>query len=346
MINVGIAGIGFMGWIHWLAYQKVRGARVAAICEFDKKKLTGDWRAIKGNFGPPGEMVDLSGIDTHSQIDRLIADPKIDLIDICLPPSMHVTAALAALRGGKHVFCEKPLALTTADCNKIVKAAQRADRQLMVGHVLPLFPEYAFARRAIDSGKYGRLLGGSFKRVISDPLWLKDFYDPKRIGGPMLDLHIHDAHFIRLLFGMPTSLISQGRMRGRVVEYFNTLFNFSDPKLVVCATSGVINQQGRGFTHGFEIHLEKATLHYELAIVKDESRQMPLTVLTDKGRAVVAKIGDGDPVNAFEAEIKEVVRAIRTGEPSALLSGELARDAIQICHRETESVMKKRQVRV
>ena len=73
MINVGIAGIGFMGWIHWLAYQKVRGARVAAICEFDKKKLTGDWRAIKGNFGPPGEMVDLSGIDTHSQIVRLIA---------------------------------------------------------------------------------------------------------------------------------------------------------------------------------------------------------------------------------------------------------------------------------
>jgi predicted dehydrogenase len=346
MINVGMVGIGFMGWIHWLAYQKVRGAKVVAICETEKKKLSGDWRGIKGNFGPPGEKVDLTGIDVHTQIERMIADPKIDLIDICLPPSMHVAAALKALRAGKHVFCEKPLALTPADCNKLVKAAERADRQLMVGHVLPLFPEYAFARRAIDSGKYGRLLGGSFKRVISDPLWLKDFYDPKRIGGPMLDLHIHDAHFIRLLFGMPTSLISQGRMRGRVVEYFNTLFNFSDPKLVVSATSGVINQQGRGFTHGFEIHLEKATLHYELAIVKDESRLMPLTVLTDKGRAVVAKIGDGDPVNAFEAEIKEVVRAVRTGEPSALLSGDLARDAIVICHRETESVIKRRQVRV
>ena len=346
MINVGMAGLGFMGWIHWLAYHKVRGAEVVAVCDSDKKKLTGDWRAIKGNFGPPGEQVDLSGLDVHSKFDRMIADPKIDLVDICLPPSQHVDAALKALRAGKHVFCEKPLALTTADCNKLVKAAERADRQLMVGHVLPLFPEYAFAHRAVTSGKYGRLLGGSFKRVISDPLWLKEFYNPKRIGGPMLDLHVHDAHYIRLLFGMPTSLVSQGRMRGSVVEYFNTLFNFSDPKLVVSATSGVINQQGRSFTHGFEIHLEKATLHYELAIVKDESRQMPLTVLTDKGRATVAKIGDGDPVNAFEAEIKEVVRAIRTGEPSQLLSGDLARDAILICHRETESVTKRRSVRV
>ena len=53
MINVGIAGIGFMGMIHYLAYQKA-GARVRAICEQDPDRLAGDWRTIKGNFGPPG----------------------------------------------------------------------------------------------------------------------------------------------------------------------------------------------------------------------------------------------------------------------------------------------------
>ena len=60
MINVGIAGIGFMGMIHYLAYQKIRGVKVRAICEQDPKRLAGDWRTIKGNFGPQGEMMDLS----------------------------------------------------------------------------------------------------------------------------------------------------------------------------------------------------------------------------------------------------------------------------------------------
>ena len=54
MVRVGIAGLGFMGMIHYLSYQKVRGVKVAAICEQARKRLTGDWRDIKGNFGPAG----------------------------------------------------------------------------------------------------------------------------------------------------------------------------------------------------------------------------------------------------------------------------------------------------
>ena len=59
MIRVGMIGIGFMGWIHWLAYQRLGGARVAAISERIPQRLAGDWRGIQGNFGPPGEQVDL-----------------------------------------------------------------------------------------------------------------------------------------------------------------------------------------------------------------------------------------------------------------------------------------------
>ena len=60
-----------------------------------------------------------------------------------------------------------------------------------------------------------RLLGGHFLRVISDPLWLKDFYDPHRVGGPLVDLHVHDAHFIRLLFGMPQRLPAEDECADR-----------------------------------------------------------------------------------------------------------------------------------
>ena len=216
MLRVGIAGIGFMGWIHYLAYRKTPGVTLAAFQSRDEKKRQGDWRGIQGNFGPPGEQVDLQGVTAHDSLAELLADPSVDLVDLCLPPGMHAEATVAALQAGKHVLCEKPMALSVADCRRMTAAAKASGRQLFVGHVLPFFPEYAWAYRAIASGQYGKLLGGHFKRIISDPTWIKDFYDPAKVGGPLLDLHVHDAHWIRLLFGMPESVASQGRILHRV----------------------------------------------------------------------------------------------------------------------------------
>ena len=346
MIKVGVAGVGFMSWIHYLAYQKVRGVKLDAICSRDAKKRSGDWRGIQGNFGPPGEQIDASKMHAYATIDELINDPDIDLIDNCLPPHMHAEVSIRALKAGKHVFVEKPMALTAAECNRMVAAAGNARRQILVGHVLPYFPEYVHARKMIDSGKYGKVVGGNFKRVISDPLWLKDFYDPQQVGGPLIDLHVHDAHFIRLLFGMPSAVFSQGRMRGEVVEYCNTLFQFADPSLVVNATSGVINQQGRPFTHAYEIHLEKATMHFDFAAFSDAAELMPLKIVTDTGKVIRPNLGDGDPVRGFEGEIKEVVRSIRSGQRSEILSGELARDAIVLCHKQSDSVKRGKVVKV
>src|SRR5688500_10111858 len=159
MLRVGLVGVGFMGWIHYLSYRKTKGVKLAAVATRDPKKLAGDWRGIQGNFGPPGEKVDLAGVAKYSDLAGMLGDPSIDLVDLCLPPNLHCEAALAALRAGKHVFVEKPMALTAAECDKMVTAAQKAGRQLLVGHVLPFLPEYDFARRSIASGKYGRLLG-------------------------------------------------------------------------------------------------------------------------------------------------------------------------------------------
>lgn len=348
MLRIGLAGIGFMGWIHYLAYKKAKGVKLAAVCSRDAKKLAGDWRGIKGNFGPPGEQVNLGGVKKYANFEQLLADPEIDAVDLCLPPHLHAEAALAALAAGKHVFVEKPMALTAAECDKMVRAAAKAKKQLLVGHVLPLLPEYCYALSQVQSGKYGKLLGGHFKRVISDPLWLKDFYDPEKVGGPLVDLHVHDAHFIRLLFGMPTAVASQGRLRQGVVEYCVSQFQFADRGLVVSSASGVINQQGRPFTHGYEIHFEKATLTFDLAVLAGGALQIaPLTVFDAKGKATQPKLPPGDPMlAAFDAEIKEVVRSLTSGQPSALLAGELARDAIVLCHKQTQAVKSGKPVKI
>lgn len=340
MTKVGIAGIGFMGWIHWLAYQTINDVEVVAIATPEADRRAGDWTAIQGNFGPPGEQVDLSQVRTYENLESMLGDDslELDFVDICLPPAMHGDAIVAAAYAGVHVFCEKPLALTLADCDRAVAACDNNGKRLLVGQVLPFFTEFQYAREAIASGIYGKLLGGSFKRVISDPQWLKHFYDPNVIGGPLFDLHVHDAHFIRLLFGMPTGVFSCGRVRGEVVDYCNSIFKFEDPEIAVACTCGVINQQGRPFTHGFEIHLEKATLQFEFQSFVDIPESMPLKVLAEDGNVIRPELGDGDPIHAFGREIAEVVRCLSDGESSDVLNGRLARDAIEICQIQSQSV--------
>ncbi len=337
MTRVGIVGLGFMGMVHYLSYQKVPSAKVVAIATREPERRAGDWRGIKGNFGPPGEQMDLSGIDTYETLEEMLAGTDLDLVDITLPPADHAWAATTALEQGKAVFCEKPMALRAEDACQMQAAATRADRPLMIGHVLPFFPEYTWAREVIASGEYGKLLGGSFKRVISEPTWLPHYWNADRVGGPMLDLHIHDAHFIRLLFGMPTSISTTGRERNGLAQFWHSQFSFASGA-VVEATSGTIDQQGRPFLHGFEIHLERATLAFEFAVLGSEGRYTcPPTLITNEGAEEV-KLAGGDPMDSFVTEIGEVVRCAASGATSEILGAELALDAMKLCELQSENL--------
>ena len=340
MTNIGITGLGFMGMIHYLAYERTRGAKVKAICETLPDRLAGDWRSIKGNFGPQGKKMKLDGVARYSRLDDLLADPKIDVVDVCLPPDAHADAVVRALKAGKHVFCEKPIAMKPADADRMVKTAHKMGKLLLIGHVLPFFAAYRFAYQTIRSKKYGKLLGAHFKRVISDPVWMTHYWDPDKSGGPMIDLNIHDTHFVRLVCGMPNAVQTVGRMRGEVVELFHTQFVYDDPQLMVTVTGGTINQQGRPFTNGYEIYLERATLLF------DSHAEVPVTVLTNDGRVSRPKLGTSDPIDDFSNEMKEVVRSVTSGEPSPLLDGQLARDALVLGYKQTESCRRGRTVKV
>jgi predicted dehydrogenase len=341
MIRVGLVGLGFIGWIHWLAYRKVGDVRVAAICETDKRRLTGDLRGIQGNFGPPGEQIDLTGVGAYAKLDDLLGDPQVDLVDISLPTSLHADMAIRALEAGKHVFCEKPMALALPDCQRMVAAASKAKRLLFIGHVLPFFPEYDWALRTIRGGDYGDVRGGEFRRVIADPQWIGNYWSPEHIGGPMLDLHIHDAHFIRLVFGMPEEVITSGRVRNGLPEFWHSQFRYADPGVLVAATSGTINQQGRAFTHAFEIHLERATLAFDFAVIGGEGRYLCEPVLFDSDGGVQRpQLPGGDPVDAFAGELNEVAQSIRAGRPSDILGAELAQDAMRICEAQSASLLR------
>ena len=135
-------------------------------------------------------------------------------------------------------------------------------------------------------------------------------------------------------------------LRGEVVERFTTQFIYDPPRMVTAA-GGVIDQQGRPFTHAYEIYFEKATLFFSYAaLAKVGDAVTPLSVLLDNGKVLRPKLGSGDPPDAFVAELGEVLRAVRNNTPSPLLAGELARDAIVLCQKQTESVLRGRAVKV
>jgi predicted dehydrogenase len=342
MVNVGIVGIGFMGMIHYLAYQKVKNARVTAITSSSPKKREGDWRGIKGNFGPEGTMMDLGDVSCYETIEQMLADPRVDMVDICLPTAFHPDVSIKSLQAGKHVLCEKPISMTTEDADRMVKTSEEAGKLLMIAQVLPFFPEYAFIHDAVNQGTYGRLLGGYFKRIVADPKWIVDYWDPIKGGGPLIDLHIHDAHFIRVICGMPDKVYTRGWMRGEVVQFAITEFIYRNNSPIITAASGAIDQQGRPFNQAFEVYLERATITFEAVnLTTGPHMAMPLTVLTDDGRVEQPELaGSGDPVDSFVAEVNEAVRACEANSPSSLLNGKLARDALVLCHLQTESARK------
>jgi predicted dehydrogenase len=333
MVRIGIVGIGFMGWIHWLGAKKLQGAAVTAICTRDPKKLAGDWRSIRGNFGPPGEQVDLTGITRHDDFAKLCADPSIDLIDICTPTDQHPAMAIAALKAGKHVLVEKAIALDPKDADAMVAAAKQAGKLLMVAHVLPFFPEFAFAARVIRDGTYGKLRGGHFKRIIAKPDWSADIGDAAKTGGPAVDLHIHDTHFIGLIAGVPGKVFATGTCApDGSVEYLTTSYLYGSGGPAITCSSGAVSMSGRPFVHGYELYLEQATLVYE-------SGTAQLTVLTADGKSEQPALdGGADATTAFTNELQTAVDGVVTGREPALLGGQLARDALVLCHREIESV--------
>lgn len=338
MVKVGIVGVGFMGWIHYLAYQRTAKAKLVAFCSRDAKKRAGDWRGIQGNFGPPGEVIDVAGLKAYETLDQVLADPEIDLVDICLPPHLHADAVARVLAAGKYALCEKPLALTAAEAQGL---AQGSDGKLMVAQILPFFREYRLLADAVADGRFGKLLGGHFKRVIGPPDWIPDFYDPTTVGGPLIDLHVHDAHLIRMLLGMPTAAHSVCRLKDGVPKYVETVFRFADTELVAAATSGVIDQASRGFTHGYDVQFERANVQFESAAFGDGSgASIPLTIAHSDGRVERPDENAdaaGDAIDVFVDELDAAAESILSGQVHPALDAAVAVDAIKICEMQVPS---------
>ena len=171
-IRVGIVGFGFMGRMHYGNWKKMKGARVVALCDQNLAQFTAP--TAGGNIAGADTTTDYGDAVIYDDFDKMLAEADLDAISLTLPTPLHVPLTIKALQAGVSVLCEKPMALNAAECDKMLKAANRAPEgtKLMVAHCLRFWPSYVYLKKLVDSKKYGKVIAASFRR-FSAPGWQK-----------------------------------------------------------------------------------------------------------------------------------------------------------------------------
>ncbi|HEY3899697.1 MAG TPA: Gfo/Idh/MocA family oxidoreductase [Chthoniobacter sp.] len=303
-MKVGLIGLGAIGRVHFAYWRKSSVGQLVAVSDRDQPKLDGKWTGLEFNIGPQAqEDVDLSVFAQYSRAEDLLADPEIELVDICLPTRLHAPLAVAALRAGKHVFCEKPMSLTAADCAAMEEAAKSSNRHLMIGHCLRFWPQYVKAAELLRSGEYGRPLYAEMHRSSPAPIWSDgDWYMKREESGGVLDMHIHDVDVALWWFGRPQKIAATGYAPKGLPMIVDTAWTYEGGPAVQMHASW--DRNGGSFRHAFRVVMEKGTLVHDLAVDPQALH------LLAGGKSTVVPVGNDW---AYEAELDYFAREVAAG---------------------------------
>lgn len=199
-INVGIVGTQFMGRAHSNAYRRVADFfDVAALpvlraaCDIDVAGL----KEFSKRFGWQTQ---------ETSWQKLVSRDDIDLIDICTPNALHMPIAVAAAKAGKHVICEKPIALNADEARRMLDAAREADVRHMVAFNYRRVPAIALAKQMVEQGKLGRIFHFNavyYQDWLVDPDFPYVWRHDKKAGGSGAhgDMNAHTVDLARFLVG-------------------------------------------------------------------------------------------------------------------------------------------------
>ncbi len=344
MVKVGLVGLGFMGLTHYRGWREIAGsglAELTALCEMDEQRLRGDWSNIQGNIGEGGGIEDVSDLGQYTQIEEMLKDDRINLVDICLPTKFHADSAVKALEAGKHVICEKPIALEVADADRMIAAAKASGVQFMVAQVIRFWPQYQWLKEAVASGRYGTLNAVNFRRVITLPTWSPAMANLAAIGGPLKDLHIHDVDYVLHLLGKPAKIMASGQDMGDYIKYVAASFIYPGGP-VVSLQGGVCTTAGRGFQHTFEAYFENATVAFSEAAdpacadaAQNQTSTQVLTVYLPDG---TAEFPEAPGEAGYTAELRHAAECVANGQPTTVIGADTARDALAMTDLEAQSI--------
>jgi len=329
-VGFGLIGYGSWGRYHARSIVEGRGAELLAISARSAESCQ--------------DAREAHGVDAYTDYRDLLARPDIEVVDVAVPSYLHAEMAVAALQAGKHLFLEKPMAVTVEECDAIIEAAAEVGRKLYVGHEMRLSPLWGRAKQLIEEGGLGQLRYGMVD------LWRNPYrlgtrgwrYDPARVGSWILEEPIHFYDLARWYMdgvGEPVSVYARANAREpraeRLYDNFTTMVNFPDDAYVV------ISQTLAAFEHHQSVKFTgtKGALwaSWSGALDRDESATDQLKYFDGQVVRDVDLLQQTGEVYELTMEIEEMVRVVEQGtEPP--VTGHDGREAVRLCLAGEESV--------
>ncbi len=307
MLKIGLLGAGMIGKTHidGLLSMKSTIAEYVAVCDIN---------AAKRN-----EFEKEYDLRAFANLDEMLADPTIDIVDLCLPSFMHEEFAVKIARAKKHLLIEKPIAFTLEAAHNIFAAAGENDIHVMVAQVIRFWPEYVKIKEICDSGALGNIVTVYAARLGQMSTWVDWYRDPTKSGETLMNLTQHDIDFLHYLLGKPVSVYSAGtRDNNNNYNDVINIFHFA------CGTNAMVDGSlsmtaGYPFTMRMRVLGTKGTLEFAYIagenIGPESTSSLVYYCPGRKGEKV-----EVENYNPYGKEIEYFVQCIAAGKDPEIVS--------------------------
>ncbi len=313
-LRVGFVGAGTIAVAHAIALSRIEGVKITAAVDPLKERAEAMVKEFGGRaFTSFGEAAD-----------------EVDAVWIGTPPFLHGENSVTALEAGKHVFVEKPVALSLSDAQSVVSAADRNNVKIAVGEMIRFYPAYREMRRIIHEGEIGDPVAVWSSRFSNssldfDPQWR---WDPKKSGGFVFEWQTHEINTVRYLGGEIVSVDAQVHYSPKLPDYDVTMYSML---VFDNGSSGRIDGSVQ-FPYSF---IERGALGTEGSVIAKDDETLLIHRL-DGGapRTFEAKIGihegeHGRTTLRRELEDRDFVEAIRE-DREPLMNGREGRADVEV----------------
>lgn len=320
-VKHGVLGLGWFGEKHCEALAAIPNVELYAICTRNSDRLA----EVAKRFGVKKVFTDY-----HA----MLADPELESVSITTMWDQHAAPALAALQAGKHVFLEKPMACTIADCDAIVNAANTAKTFFMVGHICRFNPRYAAAKQEIDAGKIGRIISMYARRNL--PAWVGASVLDKI--GPIIGDGVHDTDLMFWFSG--SRAVSAYAQTVKVREHANPDLGQVMYRLENGASCILESVWCLPDTTPFQIDERLQVIGTEGSISIHDTHPNLMTVDKTGARCPDTTYWPtihGQLRGALRDELAYFVNCVATGEKPTVITPEESREAVRACLAAEES---------
>jgi UDP-N-acetyl-2-amino-2-deoxyglucuronate dehydrogenase len=340
MLKVAILGTGGIATTHIRAYKTFpQRVRVVALCDLYPEKA----KALAKQEG--------LAADIYTDYREVVKRTDIDLLSICLPPSVHAETAIAALESGKHVLVEKPMAASLAECDAMIRAAEKAGKLLSVvaqnRYKIPTMK----VKRLIESGKLGRVL-----YTMVNSFWWRgqSYYDlwwrgtwEQEGGGCTLNHAVHHIDLLRWFLGMPEEVVAVitnvNHTNSEVEDLSAALLRYPKGELAQLTASLVCH----GEEQELVFHTERARVSVPFRVRASKPMENGFAIDDpETEREVQRWYEEITPISyeGHEGQIKNVLDAIE-GKDTLLIDGKEGRATLELIMGIYKSAVTQRPVR-